>query len=187
MEVTMVRYIRTDELYHHGTKGMRWGFRRYQNPDGSYTEEGKRRRLEAAGKGIERSIKREIAKKKFKDGVDRALTQNVKGGKDKPNISPAEKITKDARNIVTETSNIAQTIANLKRMRNKEDVSTLTDDELRARINRLNLETQYNNLSAKRVQTGFDTASEILTAVGSVVGIVGSTVAIAATVHNWNK
>ena len=25
------------ELYHFGTKGMRWGYRRYQNPDGSLT------------------------------------------------------------------------------------------------------------------------------------------------------
>lgn len=31
------------ELYHHGIKGQRWGVRRYQNPDGSYTGEGRRR------------------------------------------------------------------------------------------------------------------------------------------------
>lgn len=30
-------------LAHHGIKGQKWGVRRYQNPDGSYTEEGKRR------------------------------------------------------------------------------------------------------------------------------------------------
>lgn len=32
-----------NELYHHGVKGQRWGVRRYQNPDGSLTEEGKKR------------------------------------------------------------------------------------------------------------------------------------------------
>lgn len=32
------------ELYHHGTKGMRWGVRRYQNKDGSLTPAGKKRR-----------------------------------------------------------------------------------------------------------------------------------------------
>lgn len=31
------------ELYHHGIKGQKWGRRRYQNPDGSLTPEGKKR------------------------------------------------------------------------------------------------------------------------------------------------
>ena len=29
------------ELYHHSTKGQKWGVRRYQNADGSLTPEGK--------------------------------------------------------------------------------------------------------------------------------------------------
>lgn len=32
----------SDELYHHGVLGMRWGIRRYQNKDGGLTSSEKR-------------------------------------------------------------------------------------------------------------------------------------------------
>lgn len=38
-----------DELYHHGIKGQKWGVRRYQNEDGTYTETGKRERARRIG------------------------------------------------------------------------------------------------------------------------------------------
>ena len=36
-------YYGGNELYHHGIKGQRWGVRRFQNPDGTLTEAGKKR------------------------------------------------------------------------------------------------------------------------------------------------
>lgn len=39
----MWEYNYTNEMYHWGISGMHWGVRRFQNPDGTLTEEGKAR------------------------------------------------------------------------------------------------------------------------------------------------
>ena len=41
--IVMWQYQNTDELYHHGVLGMKWGVRRYQNANGTLTSIGKKR------------------------------------------------------------------------------------------------------------------------------------------------
>lgn len=52
----------SNELYHHGIKGQKWGVRRYQNSDGTYTSAGRRRyeigEAKAALKGAKSELRR---------------------------------------------------------------------------------------------------------------------------------
>ncbi len=45
-------------LAHHGIQGQKWGVRRYQNPDGTFTEEGKKRYLNPNGTLTEEGTKK---------------------------------------------------------------------------------------------------------------------------------
>jgi len=56
--------VYVNELYHHGIKGQRWGVRRYQNPDGTLTVEGKARYFKENGRLNKKGIaeERKLAK-----------------------------------------------------------------------------------------------------------------------------
>lgn len=60
----MWQYQNTEELYHHGVLGMKWGVRRYQNADGTLTPAGKKRANKLASKYAEVTGKKLVVKKK---------------------------------------------------------------------------------------------------------------------------
>lgn len=61
-------YQDTDELYHHGVLGMKWGRRRYQNKDGSLTPSGKKRADKLLKQYSKVTGKKIVIKKKTVEG-----------------------------------------------------------------------------------------------------------------------
>lgn len=73
----MWQYQNTDELYHHGVPGQRWGFRRYQNPDGTLTPAGRRRANKLAKKYAKVTGKKLIVKKKSVQGNEKPKPKTI--------------------------------------------------------------------------------------------------------------
>lgn len=63
-----------NELEHFGIKGMKWGIRRYQNPDGTLTDAGKKRYGSAENLQADRQRKKEMAIKAAKIAAGVAAT-----------------------------------------------------------------------------------------------------------------
>ncbi len=62
--------VRDEELYHWGIKGMKWGVRRYQNPDGTLTPQ--------AGNATEKAaIKAAVRKNRIMPQRRRRRTQRL--------------------------------------------------------------------------------------------------------------
>ena len=127
-------------LMHWGTKGMRWGIRRYQNKDGSLTPAGKKRYDKEMGKlkAEEKVLKN---RQRTQDKINKLETkrkeiQALREGKTiskEPEKKPAKRSIKD-----------------------------LSDDELRAVVNRLSLEKQYAQLKPEQVSKGKKFADAVL-------------------------
>lgn len=174
-------------LEHYGRLGMKWGQHIFgKDPDKTAKRDKTKKRKKVdknvkklAGIGIATAAATTAAIAASGKNAN-ALEATIKAGKDKPNISPAEKSVKELNNIVDNFNKIGKNT--LGSNNNTDDLSKLSNEEIREIINRANLEEQYRNIMNRQNAEAYETVSNTLNTVGSAIAIVGSSLAIAASI-----
>lgn len=94
----------------------------------------------------------------------------------------------ESKKIVDGGKNINQSIANIRATKNRAtDLSQMSDQELRDRVNRMNLERQYSSLAAEDKLRGQAYVRDTLDIAGNVLAITSSALAIAIAIKKLKE
>lgn len=156
-------FVSEDELTHHGTRGMKWGVRRYQNSDGSLTAEGRKRYGVGDGRdtrGGDRSATSETSPRKSRgtgtDSSGRSERVNKKEAtKNKKTVNDEKTIKNDTNKQIEEKkteseSEESKRSTGVKTSTEPKSLDEMSDKDLQARLNRMNNEELYTKKMAER-------------------------------------
>ena len=143
-----------NELYHYGVLGMRWGVRRYQNKDGSLTKAGQKR------------YNKEMAKVREKN---KALNNSIKTKAKLEKLDSKKKELKEKEKSFKNGKSASDMVKKDEASTKSKRISDMSDDELRAMVNRMMLEKnsmdlqrQISSLNAQNVSTGRKIANTVM-------------------------
>jgi Ulp1 family protease len=92
----------------------------------------------------------------------------------KESLSKKKAYVDSAKSVTTEVKNINQSLSKFRNTKNRVDLSTMSNDEIRKHIERFSLEQSYASYSDKSVTKGKEYIDQTLDIAGSVLAI-GST------------
>ena len=170
-------------IQHHGTKGQRWGVRRYQNKDGSLTDAGKKRYArDASEKGYKKQDDSGTYYKTNKNGKKRENLDIDADRYVREDMTRAKRLADDSSQMTGKLKNITdKSLRN--RSKPKMDLSNMSDQQMRNEINRALLEKQYNDMFAPQKQAkGREFASKLLDVGTDVLAVGSSALAIALAI-----
>lgn len=143
-------FVGIDELYHSGIKGMKWGVRRYQNPDGSLTPAGRKRYTNSDGtlnKRGEKYYAKETARLKAES--DR-LTNEKKTSAKLAKLDNMRKKNSDIKDEIEGKKPEEESKTTAAKLLNEHEVSSLTTKELQDYNNRMQTEENFKQLLERR-------------------------------------
>lgn len=100
--------------------------------------------------------------------------------KTKKKVDAANTIVNETRNINNTASKKAQKKAQKQKLA---EVKSMSDKELRERVNRLNMEQQYIRMSSEQMNAGRANVNSVLNNVGTVITVTNSALAIALAIQ----
>ena len=100
--------------------------------------------------------------------------------KTKKKVDAANTIVNETRNI---NNNVSKKQAKKVQKQKMAEVKSMSDKELRERVNRLNMEQQYMRMSAEQMNVGRANVNSVLNNVGTVVNVASSALAIAVAIQ----
>ena len=166
-----------DELMHHGVKGQKWGVRRYQKKDGSYTIAGAKHRAKQAG--------RKAAQESWANSKASPDSHKLGSGRKALNATSAarKKAEKDSfradrahnKQIRADKkaakrddwSDDAKTAYNIK----QKSVNQMSNAELKKLNERTRLEQEYSRLNPSAVSKGWKYVGVAAAGLGTVAGL----------------